>query len=304
MRFGAVAALLLAMTGTALADDPPADPTGTAPEPTDEAPTVPDTPPDVPPEPPAPPAKPAAPPARDLVETQVHKQAPPPAKPVLPPMETAASYVGATHAMTSGTALILPAGHYEFTARGAPGFGEDISITGSIGGKTELAFSFGKTDRHGEITAVGASLTHQVWKNERFAVAAAGSLRGTSRPGPVILMGDPAMAVDSDPTDYGAIVAAGGVATACMDRGCRFLANAGAQVASDFHGVSPLLSASIEATSPRTNLIGEVVSFADVRAVVAGVRFHTETVSFDLGVARIDDGLPAKYAPVFALSIR
>ena len=189
-------------------------------------------------------------------------------------------------ALAAGTAFTAPGGSVEVSARVLGDVADVIGAAIGLGASTQL---------WGELSANGPSeqaigLRHVVWRTPRAALAIEAELRHTpgdmTTSAPMLLFVGPAQ---------GDAVAAGAIASACVDARCRVLASGGAYAEQGIDGGAPgptwLATASVLAGGTRLRGVAEMTATPDPSdgtidsALYVGARFGSSTFALDAGAA-------------------
>ncbi len=229
---------------------------------------------------------------------------PPPAPVATGPLDDMAHAAGSERGLLFDTAMTVPAGSVDLGGRCCFDAGA-VDAAAGLTSTTELSAEVGVI---GDATTFAVGLKQVIVHGARWRIAIEGSARqinpfAVAQPaiGGEPIGGEP----NGDGFDYRApstnLLGIGGVATACIDDGCRVLVTGGAQalVQLGTGEVTPLVWADIEAGAPRLRAIAEVANIGDTGMggsggsiyVVAG-RGGWRRLMFEAGAAF----LPGDYA--------
>lgn len=228
----------------------------------------------------------------DLVEppglTPVIVEIAPPAPPPLSAIAAQTAVVSAQRNLISGTALTVPQGQVELSARSAIVV-NGLSIAAGLTSTTEI-WGDAYTAIEGEGTLYGVGLKQVLARGEGWQLAATGSFRGGSDGG-------------SDET----LATLGGVLTACSED-CRVMASGGVSLLMADDEQLPLYSAAVSVGSPTTRLIGEVLMVRENDDLAGigflGMRFGSRKFAADLGLAKLLEDGDDFVLPMLSISSR
>ncbi len=202
----------------------------------------------------------------------------PPAAPERHPLERRAAIPSSGRGLVHHTALTVPKGTVDVSARGALPLGALVMIAGGIGERTELSAEVGVANENEDAAAVvGAGFKQVIARSRRVQLSLGGSVRHLRDTGASLSLGQ-----------------LGGTLTACTDEACSLMFSLGLSglYVREEDDVRTVVSVGFSGGQPHLRFLGEVVVVAGTELVLGGMRFGNAKFAADLGVASpiVSDG--------------
>ncbi len=200
--------------------------------------------------------------------------------------------VGSERGLVMGTALTVPEGHVELTARTAV-LVSGVMVAGGLTSTTELwadANVVLPIEDGDSTTVYGVGIKQVLGRGRNWQLAATGSLRAAN-----------------DHGDHARFATVGGVLTMCSDD-CSLMFDAGLSVVMiESEKATPLIVLGASAGGPRARLLAELLraqNATDAGSMLFfGVRFGGSKTSVDLGLMKVLDQSDA-VLPLLSLQTR